>query len=50
MVSELQEKLDELGEYYRKHDGGYGSQDLCDQASKLLEQDFQEQRAKQQEK
>ena len=43
MKGKLQETLDQLGAHYRKH-GGEGSQPLCNQASELLEKNFQEQR------
>jgi len=46
MANKLQETLDQLEAHYREH-GGEGSQHLCDQASDLLEQRFNEERAKQ---
>ena len=44
MKGKLQETPDQLGAHYCKH-GGEGSQPLCNQASELLEKNFQEQRA-----
>jgi len=45
MASELQETLNQLGAHYREH-GGEGSQPFCNQASEMLEKNFQEQRVR----